>query len=523
LAASHSDLAASPTDSAAPRAAFSFVRLQTHARSIARHVRRTLVEDLLRPAEGGLSQLEWMFLLQARTQLHKPDKFLLWWLSLRWPDRRQKAAEQIDELLNRFAAALQLGRNFGAALKHLVLDVRRRDACDWLREGDLPDAVREELGMTSASADADPEEESLGVIRTFARLAAPHLPIVLCFDQIEALQSHPGDLAGLFAFGRLVSSLHDQTQNLLLISCVQSTFNDMLRRGVREADMDRLAEDAALLKRPTWEEAEELIARRLDALPELAAARREHQGRLWPLPTAPLRDLVENHDATPRRLIAWCKTEFERLQTGHATPPPPLDEFLQQEYERALGEIGAEEREPTTQDTLTHGLPLAWSAGGWGETAAAERGEEVELVLEGSLRTTPVSVCNGSANRLTNRFERLRRQVEQGELENLVLVRDADRPFSATAHRAQEHLEALQRAGAVLVRPSREALRELEAMRRMISAALTGDLANAGETVSAPQVQAWFAEHLPGALRSFLDQAARQNESHSQLPTSAAV
>jgi hypothetical protein len=296
----------------------------------------------------------------------------------------------------------------------------------------------------------------------------------------------------------------------------------MLRRGVREADMDRLAEEAALLKRPTWEEAQELIARRLDAQPETAAARRLHQGRLWPLPAAPLRDLVENRDGTPRRLIAWCKAEFERLQTGQATPPPPLEVFLQQEFDRTQREVVSDWNEAATEGALTHGLPLAWAAGGWGETMAADGLEEVDLLLEGPMRATPISVCNGSANRLTNRLERLRRQIEQGELDNLVLVRDADRPFSATAIKAQDHLQALQHAGAVLVRPSREALQQLEAMRRLVSAALAGDLANAGETVAGPQVQAWFAARLPTALRSFLGEAARQNESRGPAPTPAA-
>lgn len=518
VAAAPADLAADPPQFDPPRAAFSFVRLQTNARSLARHVRRTLAEDLLRRTGGGLAPLEWMFLLQARSRLHKPEKFRLWWLSLRWPERRQTAEQQVDELLQRFDRTLHLGRNLRAALRCIVLNDRRREACDWLREGELPDREREALGMTP-TADSDPEEEALATVRALARLAAPHLPIVLCFDQIEALQTHPGDLTGLFAFGRLVSSLHDQTQNLLLISCVQSTFNDMLRRGVREADMDRLAEEAALLKRPTWEEAEDLLARRLEANPQLSALRQNHAGRLWPLPADTLRDLVENHDYTPRRLIAWCKSEFERLQTGAATPPPVTDEFLHREFAAALR--AAEQAEDlATEETLLHGLPLVWSAGGWGEVAANPESGDIDLTLDGELGRTHISLCNGGGNRLTHRLERLRQQVESGERESLVLVRDADRPLSESAVRANDHLQALRQAGAVLVRPSRQALLQLEALRRLLSAALANDLANAGEAVSFAQAQAWLREHLPEALRAFLEEASRAQASQTAAPGS---
>jgi hypothetical protein len=470
------------------------------------------VEDLLRPVVGGLSQLEWMFLLQAKGELYKPEKFRLLWLSLRDSQRQMIAEEQVEELLNRFDKKLQLGRNLCAALKHLVLDCQRRDACDWLRNGELPDAARESLGMAPVPRDDDVEEESLAVIRALARLAAPHLPIVICFDQIEALQAHPGDLASLFAFGRLVSGLHDQAPNLLLVTCIQSTFNDMLLRGVREADMDRLAEEAALLKRPTWDEAEELIVRRLDSLGAVATARQRHSAPLWPLPSNTLRELIEKQGYTPRRLIAWCKAEFERLQTGEIAPPPPLEEFLKEEFQRRLREVVSGWTEQTTDETIMHGLPWAWSAGGWGAAAANAAWEEVDLVLEGAAEQIPLSVCNVHVNRLTHRLERLRRQVEQGELDNLVLVRDADRPFSAAATKAQEHLHSLQQAGAVMVRPSLAALQHLETVRRIVSSALTGDLTNAGEVVTGEQVQAWLAVNLAAGLRDFLDDAARTEE-----------
>ncbi|MBW3598123.1 MAG: hypothetical protein KY475_12725, partial [Planctomycetes bacterium] len=70
--------------------------------------------------------------------------------------------------------------------------------------------------------------------------------------------------------------------------------------------------------------------------------------------------------------------------------------------------------------------------------------------------------------------------------------------------------------------PSREVIRQLEAVRQILSAARSGDLANDGETIAVEQAQSWMGENLPEDLRVFLDEASRQRAARrDQTPASA--
>ena len=85
------------------------------------------------------------------------------------------------------------------------------------------------MGLVGTNDDDDQEDEARRVVLALCRLAGPKVAVVLCFDQIEALQMDRKDRSGLFAFGQLVMTLYQQANNVFLISCVQSTFVDQLR------------------------------------------------------------------------------------------------------------------------------------------------------------------------------------------------------------------------------------------------------------------------------------------------------
>jgi len=78
------------------------------------------------------------------------------------------------------------------------------------------------------------------VVRDIAALLRP-VPLVLCLDQLEALQSYPGDKTGLFAIGNLMAALHDELPNAVVIGCVQTGLIDELRRAtiIRQDRRDR--------------------------------------------------------------------------------------------------------------------------------------------------------------------------------------------------------------------------------------------------------------------------------------------
>ena len=164
------------------------------------------------------------------------------------PQEMSRATREVEGLIEHMDEQAMLGRNLATALRHLALGRHRRDVRDWLHDGVLPDATSRDLGLVQPAEDEDPEEQALDLVCAFSRLADSSVPLVLCFDQLEALQTSPDDREGLYAFGKMASALRDKTRNTLIISCVQTAFLDELDHIIRGADMDRLAEKEGLLK-----------------------------------------------------------------------------------------------------------------------------------------------------------------------------------------------------------------------------------------------------------------------------------
>jgi hypothetical protein len=499
---------------------FTAVRLRAGPRMIARHLRRTLAGDLFRATGDGMLQLERVLLHRFSRHFKNPDKAIKWWRTLRQPEKERrwwhvfsrpdavKLRAQVDDLIDRLDEEGALGRNLCAVLRHLSLGRHRRDARDWLRDGVLPESLMNELGFVPDPDDEDPEVQALEVVCALSRLADEKLPLVLCFDQVEALQTHPEDMEGLFAFGQMISSLRDKTRNTLFISCVQTAFLDVLNHVIRGADMDRLAEKEGLLKPLAQEEAEHLVTARLDAQPALRAARREQAYlKLWPLRTDRLKEFMAGSGAcTPRQLISFCDDEFEAWRQGKAEAVLSTAEFLDTQFRIEQDRALAGSDSNLTDDILAHGLALAVEVLGQGQRAVEHALKDIDLVIDTAKGRRIVSFCNQSGGTLTRRLKRLREHVEVNELQGLVLIRDSRLPISKYAKKAREHFSALEELGVPVVRPTPDALAALEALRSLLSDAKAGDLANHGESVSTDVVAAWLAANLPAGLRQLLEE-----------------
>ncbi|MGH8582296.1 MAG: hypothetical protein ACREWG_05815 [Gammaproteobacteria bacterium] len=512
--------AASPLPVALPpNALFIAVRLRAGARMLCRHLRRTLATDVFRPTRLGMSQLEQLLVYRYAQHLKDRKQAQAWWLALRQPaperrwwqwwrnDERGAARREVEAMVDRLDDQLALGRNLNALLKHLALGSQRRSVRDWLHDGALPEASLQELGLVAPPDEEDPEEQALDMVCALSRLADASVPLVLCFDQVEALQTAPEDMEGLHAFGRMVSTLRDKTRNTLLISCVQTAFLDQLGEIIRGADLDRLTEQEGLLKPLSKDQAERLVAVRLDSSPELAGMRRNQAGKLWPLKPHRISELMDAAGScTPRQLIAYCGEEFEKWRQGQTQPAASLEEFLALQFRIELDQALRDSLPARTDDTLAHGLPLLVQVLKQGRAVMERDQRHIDLCIELPAGRRYISYCNQVGNPFTVRLGKLRERVEQGTLPNLLLVRDSRLPISKYAKKAQEHLEVLEHAGVPLVRPEAAGIAALEAFRSLLSDAKSGDLARRGEAVSPECVQDWLAQHLPEALSALLGQ-----------------
>ena len=502
---------------------FVSIRLQTSPQMIWRHVRRRFAEDLLRRTEGGLSQLEQVLSRRLAEWREATGDLELWWDYL-----RELEPAELDELLSRLDEEPGSNRNLTTVLGHLARGNHPRDVRSWLRGEPLPESALARLDLPPArEGEDDQETEARHVVQALCRLAGPKVPIIFCFDQVEALQVQPDDLAGLFAFGQLVRTMHDETQNLLLISCMQSAFLTLLADKIRAADYSAVREYGQRSLNPlSWEQAVRLLAARLESVPDWEQIRPAGETGAWPFTDEEIRRTVGEQGCTPRRLLSACAERFDELETAVDTPtvpPQTTEEFLQQDWERRLEAAVARNTPELSQQILTHGLPLLMNVAFPHWKQVADRSlPDVDCILADADSRIGVSVCTqANMTSLAGRLRRLRTQLDgpargqsavetsagkpASSLQKLFVIRDGRTPISSGAEAAQRYLKELEKRGVSLIRPAAETLAALDALRELLSDTRAGDLSHRGETLAPQTVQQWLARTLPFTLQEFLE------------------
>jgi AAA ATPase domain len=490
----------------APPAVFVSVRLQTSPQMIWRHLRNRFGEDLLRLTTDGRSQLERILLpriLDVYPEIGEPRA---WLEGLRSRVKTSPgAAEEIEEALDRLDQQLLINdRDLMTVLSHLLLGRHRRDARAWLRGESLPEAALSRLEVNN-EPDDEVEDRARRVVLSLTRLTGPEMPLVFCFDQVEALQSHPDDLEGLLKFGQMASYLHDSTQNILIISCILTQFYLKLDQLLISSDRDRLVESGSRLLAPLLpDQAERLVEARLNSTPEISNLRRAKPSRFWPLRRTDIREALRRNKYTPREMLSFCAEKFEAAMRPELfKSKPPLEDFLASAIELRLDRTVAAASVEYTDQILTHGLPLLLRLLNqeW-ELKATTRIGDADLVFENPGGRISICLCNQrNMTNLAGRLRRLREQVKEEVLEettheNFILIRDARLPIATNAKKTREHREQLVAQGFRWISASAAMLAALDTLRGIWSDAKAGDLSNGGETVSPALVQEWLGTHL---------------------------
>jgi AAA ATPase-like protein len=498
------------------KAIFVSAPLRASARMIWRHLRDCMVGDLLRRSGDGGAQLERLLLgLLSKYRLISGDGPL--WLAQRRQDARRDdlPCQELEELFDRMDSAGRLSYNLRVALGHLLLGRHRGLAGAWLRGESLPEAALRTLEiMPEPDGDDELEEQAHQLVTALTCLATAELPIIFCFDQIEALQLDPQDPSGLIAFGQMISALYAETRHVLMISCVQISFLGALNQSVRGADLDRIREFAEVSLNPlTWDEAQQLIKARMDAQPELKRLRTGRPDPLWPLREAEIKTAFTGPGCIARRLIAHCAALFEAQRGGEAVaipPAPSAEVFLKaalEERRRKALECG----EPSqTNQIITHGLPsLLLLTGNRWRQRNRDVPAGVDLLFESAEGDVAIGLCNNRPGPgLVKKLDQLSKVAEDAPATKLILLRDSRLPIGRTATKTRELRERLLKKGARWVEPSAEALATLDALRRLLSDAKSGELENRGDTVELKTVQDWLARHLAVELKDVLNEMA---------------
>jgi hypothetical protein len=481
-----------------------------------RALRRTLVDDWFRPVAGAHTQFQ-RILFHRLAEIRIAEGDLERWYEYMLSEDPAGLAELMEQI----AVSLDLDRNTAIAFKHIAFGRHQRDLRAWLAGTSLPQAALERMDLAQDDgSDEEREDESRQVVLMLCRLAGNGLPIVLSFDQVEALQATPDDRDALFAFGQLISTLHDGTTNTLLVSCVQSSFATELKDRARTADYDRMTSLGALSLDPlNRAQAEQLIARRL-ADPGGSITVNGTDSACWPLEQLEFDDLFAKVSVSPRKLVSLCAERFETRASaaagrialpGDAVSAPPseteaVNVCLSEQWQACLAQKQAANAPDRTEEIVQHGLPLLVKLLELNaKPVRDEQLSDVHLVFETAEGgRTGLSVCTQSnMNSLAARLKRLKSQFAMNRLARLVIVRDDRVPLSPGAKAARQHLEELEQKQAVMVHAPMESLAELDTLRDLLSDAKSGDLACHGETLSPQVVETWLSRQVSKGLRDF--------------------
>lgn len=469
------------------RPVYVYIRCNCSAATLRRHVRFSIADDLLKRSNAaGVSRLE---------------EFMR-----RHPERLRDVPHLA---LRRVLECLGSGR-------------QRLAAGAWLRGEES--LTEEDLAALGIGADTDVEErsretEAEQVLQALLRYLAP-TPVVLCLDQVEALETYPGDNAGYHALGQMVAALVDGHDHLILISCVVSAYEHNIDRLPNGADRDRWLQEKATLQPIAWDDAVALIQARLDSSDELKELRRQHAAdALWPLEEGAIRKLfAQTGLCLPRKLIQACRRELARCMGDSIKKTLTSEEFLQQEYCKLLAAARLQWRKTGGEKVLEDCLPwLLQHSGATVVGKSAAYAGYANMGVRSEHGEAALMFCFTRGNSFTNRLKKAA-QNWRGAPQLKILSDASIQPKTGT--KGALYLERLKSRGAQQIDPLPEALAALQAIRNLTAAAKAGDLSLYGDSIGEDEASEWALRNLPpqvAALRTELDVDERSDPTKTAL------
>lgn len=226
-------------------------------------------------------------------------------------------------LTSTYPSGIYQAREFFGVLYSLTKPELYPIACDWLRGENLDDDALKMLGVRSY---IDSEEAARGILGNFGRISAATMPIVLCFDNIDAsprLNDGSCDLQPVFRVNTIVHN--ENLKNfLLIISLVTNNWRENQHK-IEQADKDRI-EKYILLKSIDLEQAEALWQIRL--YPLHSQANPQPESAIYPFDREKLAEKFPGGKTTPRNVLKLGQQLFLEHKIAKQSP-----HFIEQKLE----------------------------------------------------------------------------------------------------------------------------------------------------------------------------------------------
>jgi hypothetical protein len=474
---------------------FGYVRLHTSPKRFWRHLRSSFIDSLSRHSRNNRSQLELIFLRRLYVLCRK----------------NIISTKELDVMTGIIQAESQLSPNLCRAIQLLICGRHLREVRDWFKGHPLPESRYAELALHPPDDTDDPEDISREMILELCRLAGPSIPVVLCFDQIEALQRYPQDIEGIFRFGQAVRTLHDETSNLLLVISIQSSFLGELKEAVAVPDFDAISCHKTSIVPLKRDEAMQVMSSRINSLPDSQSDKEA----LLQIMKPRLADLVDENGKTCRAILSCCAELFDNIhnresspETEYQEPDQPVNAFLQNEWNAREKSACTRRISPEETDELLQGvLPSLFHIRD--DRCREKDGMSypgVDIVIACPDGDIGISLCSQqNMSILANKLRRLLHDDTPGKTVKRVLVRHPRLHIPTGARKVCQYLQQLSDRHVRLITPSPEALAALDALRSLLSDARSGDLTHRGQPVHEKTVRSWFKSRTTRPARELMD------------------
>lgn len=466
------------------------IRMETAPSQIWRHIRRRVADELTRKAPGGVSPLD--AILHRFSASH---------------------AENLRDALDA-SEIVDLGLDLSKVLVHFEAGRQRRLCRAWMMGEGLSDRDLELLDLPPARVEEIEEDFAEANARRFVlamnRLSALR-PVVFFFDQVEALGISQQGSASYAPFSRAGAALVDGGDNILVISTILATFLRDLEDGSMRSDYQRISKETTYLEPLDLAQGHALIDSRLALVSELKGQE--------PIAEAGLRAFYEQQHGrcNARRLIHEARRLFAEWQNCAVPTMFSVPAFLQTEFESLWANADVRTQHEKADAVLAHGLPVALQL-----LCRKTTNTDAGLTIDGDGSNVQVVFINQFNMRsLAATLKRL--LDKKTPLPSLCLVRDRRLLISRTAVATEQRLHEIEQGGGRLVRVDVEALAALDAMRKLLTVATSGDLSSNGEAVEAKTVREWLAQNLPAEVQKFAAELLKEEPRRQEEPVPDAL
>ncbi|MBF0508841.1 MAG: hypothetical protein HQK57_07945 [Deltaproteobacteria bacterium] len=342
------------------------------------------------------------------------------------------------------------------SILYLVDRPKRAAGRMWL-SGEIPDDDHcRILGLTIRDGDltSEAQEARAGeILKTIGRLLAWHQPLILCFDQLENLDTEKL----VKGFGLLINDLVNQTENILPVGFVRpDTWNNVFTALLDRAPLERLKSNVYVLQGCNPDQARDIVRSRLDWA--FQGARPAGADDFYPLDRQALEEAIGHRSLSPREVITIANRLMTSsrpvIQTPAFEPADPLEvvrSSFRAEKEQLLA---AGWTDPLPKEPVVAGLKLYFSLQDAGAIylveEPAERGP-VDLRIKFSVPGHPGEqyadfLVETAANwrPIQASFKMLTNRLQQGITDHAFFIRDARHPIPPKPGTMPKTVEALK-------------------------------------------------------------------------------